>query len=136
MKRTWVGIPLFAGIVIVPAILFGQPPRLFEATIGPVTIGLSLPALSSAVVFVARVGVCVSLAVLLVTTTRWYDLLKSLQALHVPRIFVLILAMTYRYVFLFLHTLNSMLEARKSRSWRASTGTKSAAGSPARWASC
>jgi cobalt/nickel transport system permease protein len=115
VKRTWLGIPFFAGIVIVPSILFGQPPHLFALTIGPTTVGLSIPALASAVVFVARVGVCVSLAVLLVTTTRWYDLLKSLQALHVPKIFVLILAMTYRYVFLFLHTLNSMLEARKSR---------------------
>jgi cobalt/nickel transport system permease protein len=115
VRRTWVGIPFFAGIVILPSIFFGQEPRLFDLALGPVHLGLSLPGLSAAAVFVARVGVCVSLAVLLVSTTRWYDLLKSLQALRVPQIFILILAMTYRYVFLFLHTMNGMFEARKSR---------------------
>ena len=48
-------------------------------------------------------------------TTPWADLLKSLQALRVPQVFVLVLSMTYRYIFLFLHTVNGMFEARKSR---------------------
>ena len=65
--------------------------------------------------FVTRVGVSVSLAVLLVMTTPWADLLKSLRALRVPQVFVLVLSMTYRYIFLFLHTTNGMLLARKSR---------------------
>ena len=66
-------------------------------------------------IFVARVGVSVSLAVLLVLTTPWADLLKSLHACRVPQVFTLILSMTYRYIFLFLHTMNGMFEARKSR---------------------
>ena len=48
-------------------------------------------------------------------TTPWADLLKSLRAIHVPQIFVLILSMTYRYIFLFLHTMNGLFLARKSR---------------------
>ena len=68
-----------------------------------------------AALFVVRVGVSVSLAVLLVLTTPWADLLKSLHTLRVPQVFVLVLSMTYRYIFLFLHTLNGMFEARKSR---------------------
>ncbi len=75
----------------------------------------SIPGLTGAVLFIARVGVSVSLAVLLVLTTRWADLLKSLQALRVPQLFVLILAMAYRYIFLFLHLANGLFEARKSR---------------------
>jgi cobalt/nickel transport system permease protein len=51
----------------------------------------------------------------LVVTTPWADVLKSLRALKVPQVFVLILSMTYRYVFLFLHTANGILLARKSR---------------------
>ena len=65
--------------------------------------------------FVARVGVSVSLAVLLVMTTPWADILKSLRSVRVPQVFVLILSMTYRYIFLFLHTTNGILLARKSR---------------------
>ena len=32
-----------------------------------------------------------------------------------PQVFILMLSMTYRYIFLFLHTINGMFEARKSR---------------------
>jgi cobalt/nickel transport system permease protein len=66
-------------------------------------------------VFVLRVGVSVSLAVLLVLTTPWADVLKSLQALRVPQVFILLLSMTYRYIFLFFRTANGLFEARKSR---------------------
>jgi cobalt/nickel transport system permease protein len=59
--------------------------------------------------------VSVSLAVLLVVTTPWADLLKSLRAIRVPQIFVLILSMTYRYIFLFIHTVNGIFLARRSR---------------------
>jgi cobalt/nickel transport system permease protein len=115
VKRVWLGIPLFAGIVIVPSLFMGAGPRLFDLGIGPLHLGISASALWSALVFVARVGVNVSLAVLLVLTTPWADLLKSMHALKVPGVFVLVLSMTYRYIFLFLHTLNGLFEARKSR---------------------
>lgn len=115
IRRVWIGIPFFAGVVIIPSIFLVPGPRLFEIPLGPITLAPSIPGLIGAVVFVTRVGVSVSLAVLLVLTTPWADLLKSLQTLRVPQVFVLLLSMTYRYIFLFLHSANSMLEARKSR---------------------
>ncbi|HEY7202406.1 MAG TPA: cobalt ECF transporter T component CbiQ [Candidatus Dormibacteraeota bacterium] len=115
VKRVWLGIPLFAGVVIVPSLFLGPAPYLLREQVGPVTVAVSVPATWGALVFVARVGISVSLAVLLVLTTPWADLLKSLQALRVPPVFVLVLSMTYRYIFLFLHTLNGMLESRRSR---------------------
>ncbi len=115
VPRVWAGIPLFAGIVVVPSLLLGRPPYLFSQRLGPLTLALSIPAAAAALVFVARVGVSVSLAALLVLTTPWADLLRSLHAVRVPPVFVLVLSMTYRYVFLLLHTLSGMLEARRSR---------------------
>lgn len=115
VRRVWAGIPFFAGVVIIPSIFLVPGPRLFTLALGSVQFGPTLPGLMGAAVFVARVGVCVSLAVLLVLTTPWADLLKSLQAVRVPQIFILLLSMTYRYIFLFLHTANGMFEARKSR---------------------
>lgn len=115
VKRVWLGIPLFAGIVVIPAIFFVPGPRLFDLPLGPIHIAPSIPGLTGAALFIARVGVSVSLAVLLVLTTRWADLLKSLQAIRVPQLFILVLAMAYRYIFLFLHLANGMFEARKSR---------------------
>jgi cobalt/nickel transport system permease protein len=115
VKRVWLGIPLFAGIVVIPAIFFVAGPRLFDVAIGPIHIAPSIPGLLGAILLVLRVGVSVSLAVLLVVTTPWADLLKSLRAIRVPQIFVLILSMTYRYIFLFLHTVNGIFLARRSR---------------------
>jgi cobalt/nickel transport system permease protein len=115
VKRVWLGIPLFAGIVVIPAIFFVEGPRLFTLTIGPLTIAPSIPGLMGAILLVMRVGVSVSLAVLLVMTTPWADILKSLRAIKVPQVFVLILSMTYRYIFLFLHTVNGIFLARRSR---------------------
>ena len=115
VRRVWAGVPFFAGIVVIPAIFLVQGPRLFEVTIGPLTIAPSAPGVAGAILLVSRVGVSVSAAVLLVMTTPWADLLKSLRAIGVPQVFVLVLSMTYRYIFLFLHTVNGIFLARKSR---------------------
>jgi cobalt ECF transporter T component CbiQ len=115
VKRVWLGIPFFAGLIVLPALFLVPGPHLFELVLGPVTVAPTVPGATGAVLFVSRVGVSVSLAVLLVMTTPWADLLKSLQAIHVPALFILVLAMAYRYIFLFLHLANGMFEARKSR---------------------
>jgi energy-coupling factor transporter transmembrane protein EcfT len=41
--------------------------------------------------------------------------LKALGVLRVPDVFVVILGMTYRYIYLLLHTVNDMFLSRKSR---------------------
>jgi len=115
VKRVWLGIPFFAGVVVLPAIFFVPGPRVFDLALGPAHLAPSWNGLAGALIFVSRVGVSVSLAVLLVVTTPWADVLKSLRALKVPQVFVLVLSMTYRYIFLFLHTANGILLARKSR---------------------
>lgn len=124
VKRVWVGIPFFAGIVILPSIFFTPGGHLFDVQIGSVHLGPSLASLLSAAVFIIRVGNSVSLAVLLILTTPWSDILKSLQAFRVPQVFILLLTMTYRYIFLFLHTANGMFEARKSRTVGRTTGNE------------
>lgn len=115
VKRVWLGIPFFAGIVVLPSIFFTPGERPLALTVGSLVIGPTLPGLVGAAIFIMRVGVSVSLAVLLVVTTPWADLLKSLQALRVPHIFILLLSMTYRYIFLFLRSAVDMFEVRKSR---------------------
>jgi len=41
--------------------------------------------------------------------------LKALGVLRIPDVFVLILGMTYRYIYLLLHTTNDMFLSRESR---------------------
>jgi cobalt/nickel transport system permease protein len=126
IKRVWLGIPFFAGIIIIPSLFLVPGAPLVSVTIPGLSLTLTMTyqALAGAILFVARVGTSVSLAILLVLTTPWADLLKALTVLHVPEAFVLILGMTYRYIFLFLHTLDDMLLARKSRTVGASSGSE------------
>jgi energy-coupling factor transporter transmembrane protein EcfT len=55
------------------------------------------------------------LTLLLILTTPWNTILAALSVLRVPDVFILILGMTYRYIYLLLHTANDMFLSRKSR---------------------
>ena len=128
VKRVWLFIPLFTGIIVLPSLFnvfrAGDPLWTIwdfgrEVTLGPWSLGSSLAVtkqgVEGAAVLILRVAVSVSLAVLLALTTRWADLLKSLRVFFVPRIFILILSMTYRYIFLLVNLASDMFTARLSR---------------------
>jgi cobalt/nickel transport system permease protein len=48
-------------------------------------------------------------------TTPWTELLASLRWFRLPSLVVSVIGMTYRYIFLFLHTANNIFMARRSR---------------------
>jgi cobalt ECF transporter T component CbiQ len=119
VKRVWLFIPLFTLVVIAPA-------TLSIVTHGDVVLqlwswhgtaqGVTQQGLESAALIVARVAVSISLVVLLTLTTPWASLLGALRGLGVPRIFVLVIGMAHRYVYLLLGAVTEMYESRKSRS--------------------
>jgi cobalt/nickel transport system permease protein len=126
VKRVWVFIPFFTGIVALPAlVLTPGSPLLVLLDLGPSPSVGFIPLPSQVIVteqgvrtasfLILRVACSVSLAVLLITTTRWNTLLKALKVLRIPQIFVMVLGMTHRYIYLLLHTTNSMFLARESR---------------------
>jgi len=122
LKRVWVFIPIFAGIIVLP-ILFSRLPAehpwiVFWRWHDGSAFGVTKSGLWMASVLVLRVAASVSLAVLLVLTTRWAHLLKALRVFGVPRIFVLTLEMTYRYIFLFVGILQAEHLAKESRTIR------------------
>jgi cobalt ECF transporter T component CbiQ len=122
LKRTWLGVPVFSAFVVGPSIFFVGSHALFHIPLGFATLTARREGLLAAAYFVARVDVSVTLAVVLILTTRWAEILRALRFFRVPNVFVLILSMTYRYLFLFLHTANGMFEARKSRVVARTTG--------------
>lgn len=115
VKRVLVGIPLFAGIVFLPALFLIAGDPVVSLNVGVGHLVISGNALVSGGLFISRVAASVSLAVLLVVTTTWADLLKALRSLRAPSIFIVVLGMTYRYIFLFLHTVEHLFLARASR---------------------
>jgi len=118
IKRVWLFVPIFTGIVLIPA-------TLSVVTGGHVVLalwhwhghpeGFTSQGLTSAGLVVCRVASSISLVVLLALTTPWTRLLASLRALGVPRMFLLVIGMAYRYLFLLLGSVTDMYQARASR---------------------
>ena len=128
LKRAWVLVPLFTGLIAFPAMFNWVTPG--EAVVvlahwgrkltwGPLvlpdSLALTRQGLGAAAYLILRVGTCVSLAMLLTLTTPWDGLLKALRVLRVPQLFVLLLATTHRYIYLLLQTMEAMFLARRSR---------------------
>ncbi len=118
IKRVWLFVPIFTGIVVLPA-------TLSIVTHGDIVLtlwhwnghpqGITEQGLVAAGRVVARVAVSISLVVLLTLTTPWIRLLAALRSLGVPRIFILIIGMAYRYIFLLLASVTDMYQARQAR---------------------
>jgi len=131
IKRVWLFIPLFAGIIALPAIFnVITPGEVWIPVLHlprayswgpyhiPEVIGISRPGVMGASVFVCRVAASVSLVILVTLSTRWDRLLKALRVVRVPQVFVLTLGMTYRYILVLVKLVQEMYWAKKSRTLR------------------
>lgn len=118
IKRVWLFVPIFTGIVVLPATLSVVTPGDIVVTLWHwhgTPEGITQQGLLAAGRVVARVAVSISLVVLLTLTTPWIRLLAALRSLGVPRIFILIIGMAYRYIFLLLTSVTDMYQARQAR---------------------
>jgi cobalt ECF transporter T component CbiQ len=106
-RWVWMPVLLFTGCIALPAIFSTPGARLY----GPITA----QGARTAGYLLLRAETAVSLSSLLVLSTRWAHILKALRVLRVPVVFVVILGMTYRYLFLILETALDMFESRESR---------------------
>ncbi len=112
VKRVWLFMPFFTGIIALPALFITPGPPLVQLPFGLV---ITRTGAQTALFLLMRVSTSVSLGILLILTTFWNTVLKALGVLRVPDVFVLILGMTYRYIYLLLHTANDMFLSRQSR---------------------
>ena len=95
IKRVWFFIPIFTLFIAIPAIFTHN--------------------ILTAMIFVLRVADCVSFVVLITVTTRHNQLLKSLRSFGVPSIFVKVLDMMHRYIYLFIRIFEEMHLSLSSR---------------------
>ena len=122
--RAWSFIPLFTAVVMLPAIFSAVTPGHAVLTLWshgapfwplPVKLAVTEAGLFSFARLVLRVTTVVSFCVLLTVTTPWADLLKAMRAVGVPRGFVFVLVVAYRYVFVLVRLVQDMALARMSR---------------------
>jgi cobalt/nickel transport system permease protein len=121
LKRSLVALP-FALIAI--TVLFSIPGR----TILEFQFLMWHPIITDAgllrfVSILIRSWLSVQMAILLVATTRFPDLIHALEHLRIPAILTTIIAFLYRYLFVLTDEVFRLLRARESRS-AASTGKR------------
>jgi cobalt ECF transporter T component CbiQ len=112
IKRVWLALPFFTGVIVLPALFITPGPTLFQ--ILP-SLVVTRTGVITVLFLLLRVSTSVSLTLLLILTTPWSTVLSALSVLRVPDVFILILGMTYRYIYLLLHIANDMFLSRKSR---------------------
>jgi len=121
VRRVWLFVPLFTGVVAIPAALSVITPGHIVVPLGTwfgTPVGFTAQGLTAAALMVMRAATSISVVVLLTITTPWPRLLAALRALRVPRAFVLVLGLAYRYLFHLLTSVADMYEARKARAPR------------------
>jgi cobalt/nickel transport system permease protein len=112
-RQVWLGVLTFTGLIALPAIFLVAGDVVLRLPLlgWPVT----LQGMRSAVFLLGRSETTATYALLLILSTPWPHLLKAMRAYRLSVALVVILGMTYRYVFVFLHTAAQMFEARRSR---------------------
>ena len=112
LKRVWVFIPIFTAIIVLPTLFnvvrTGDPLVVLFHYGDHHQLTITRQGVQGVVLFVLRVAACVSIAVLLTLTTRWAYLMRGFSMFRVPTIFIKILEMTYRYIYVLLNSASDM----------------------------
>jgi cobalt/nickel transport system permease protein len=112
-RRVWFSVLAFTGFISVPALFLTPGPPIYNLPL----LGWAITAqgLRAAMYLIMRAETAATFSVLLVLCTPWSNVLKALRVLRLSMVLVVILGMTYRYIFLLLQTAHDMFESRKSR---------------------
>lgn len=113
LARVWPPTAL-AFVVVAPRLVLTPGPSVLSVgPLSPTELGVA-----SVVTFVVRVAASVALVSLVLLTTHFADLLAALRRLRVPTLFVGVVAVTYRYLLVFLTELQRLVVARRVRTVR------------------
>lgn len=117
LKRATFFIPFFAGIIALPLLFItpGTPVLAFQ--LGANRLAITRAGVVTAFHFIFRVWLCVASAILLLLTTEFSRIIRGLEKLGIPRVFTMMLSITYRYIFLSIDELLRMLRAREARTF-------------------
>jgi cobalt/nickel transport system permease protein len=110
-------VPLVSALIVLPqAVLLPG-----DALVGAFGLTVTDAGVAYVVRFTLRVGVGVALLSLIVMTTPFSAVIAAMRELRVPVALVWVIAVTYRYLFLFFDELQRLLLARNSRTTGASS---------------
>ena len=81
----------------------------------PAVIGVTREGVEGITLLLLRVTNSVALSLLVLHTTPLTDIVKALRIFRIPDAFIIIIALSYKYMFVFIRTVEEMHLAKKSR---------------------
>jgi len=110
-------IPVFAAVISLPILFltFGSP--IVSANIGLTTLTITSEGIVRFLVFTVRVWFCVASLTLLILSTGFDKMLGLLSTIRVPNVIVQLFGLTYRYFFVSIHEVQSVLIAKEARTY-------------------
>jgi cobalt/nickel transport system permease protein len=111
-------------LAAIPLVFTGSDLQRTLVLPGGLRIAYSLSGLSRFASIGIKSWISVLVAALLAATTQFTDILKALAGLKVPKLFVAIVGLMWRYLFVITDEVRRMLRARSSRSAFALNGRR------------
>ena len=102
------------GELILPVMTLSHPYEFLIYHI-PKEIGLTRQGVDGVMMLCLRMMNSLTISLLVIHTTPFHRIIKALQVFRVPQAFLLIITLSYKYIFIFAKTVEGMYFARKSR---------------------
>lgn len=114
LKRAFLALPFV--LAALPLIFIGPPPHVTLPVFQGIQASYSPEGLARFASIALKSWISVQAAILLAATTRFPDLLIAMQQLRVPKLFIAIIGLMWRYLFVISEEVTRLLRARTSRS--------------------
>jgi len=125
VKRVTFFIPIFAGVIASPLLFVTSGTSLAQIGSEPFVLHLTMEGFQKAALFTFRIWICVATLNLLILTTKFSQILRAMNRLRVPKLFITMTATTYRFIFLFINEAYRMILAKESRTAKKESRLKS-----------
>ena len=102
------------GEIIFPIIHLSKPCRFWIYEV-PEEIGLTREGMNGVMMLTSRVMNSLALSFLILYTTPFPEIIRALKLLKIPDGFLMIITLSYKYIFIFAKTIEDMHLAKKSR---------------------
>jgi cobalt/nickel transport system permease protein len=114
IKRAFLAVPFI--LAAAPLIFTGPSPMITLPVLQRFQIVYSLEGFERFISIAIKTWISVQAAILLASTTHFTDILFASQQLKVPKLFVAIIGLMWRYLYVISDEVTRMLRARASRS--------------------
>jgi cobalt ECF transporter T component CbiQ len=102
------------GQLVLPVITLSQPYEFIIYHI-PEEIGITRQGIDGVMMLCLRMMNSLAISLLVIYTTPFHRIIRALQVFRVPPALLLVITLSYKYIFIFAKTIEGMYFARKSR---------------------